>query len=298
MEQTRFSGPLSRANHDANAVPAIILKMQALYDSLSRSEQKVVKCIIENPEKIIYQSVADLAECSGVSDPTVVRACQRLGLNGYQDLKITLSKDLITPLQAIHEEIYPTDSTQTILGKIFQSTIQTLNFTHDTQNISDLETACNLLLAASKTVILGMGNSSAIAMDLQHKLLRLGFDVNAYSDSHMAAIAISTMKEHDVVFAISHSGSSRAVVDNAAYAKRRNINVISLTNIGISPLSKISDVSLHTASNETRYRIIGLSSRIAQLTIIDTLYTILALRSDPEKVAYMQVESALKPMKY
>ena len=78
--------------------PALVLKMQALLPTLSKSEQKVATYIIENPEKVIYQSVAELAEESGVSDPTVVRACQRLGLSGYQELKVTLAQDIVTPL--------------------------------------------------------------------------------------------------------------------------------------------------------------------------------------------------------
>ena len=55
-------------------------------------------------------SVAALADAAGVSDPTVVRACKRLGFTGYQDLKVTLAQSIVTPLQNIHEEISSDDT--------------------------------------------------------------------------------------------------------------------------------------------------------------------------------------------
>ena len=53
-------------------LPALLLKMKSLYNTLSKSEQQVVNYIMENPEKVIYLSVAGLAENSGVSEATVV----------------------------------------------------------------------------------------------------------------------------------------------------------------------------------------------------------------------------------
>jgi RpiR family carbohydrate utilization transcriptional regulator len=267
-----------------------------LRETLTKSEQRVVDSIIANPQEVIYASVAELAERSKVSDPTVVRTCKKLGLNGYQDLKITLAKELVNPLQAVNEEILPGDDTHTVANKVFQSTIRTLNFTHDTLNMGDIDRAVQRILQARKIVIVGVGNSHAISLDLQHKLMRLGMDAVAFSDPHLATIALSYMDERDLAFCISHSGSSREVVDLAALAKQNHIATISLTNIGISPLSRIADIALHTSSSETRYRIFGLNSRIAQLAIIDTLYTLIVLRNDMDKM--LVVESALKSRKY
>ena len=77
---------------------------------MSKSEQQVIDYISKNPEQVIYLSVAGLAENSGVSDATVIRACRSIGLNGYQELKVTLAQDIVSPLQSIHEEIGPEDA--------------------------------------------------------------------------------------------------------------------------------------------------------------------------------------------
>ena len=281
---------------DNGSVPSIVAKMNILRDSMTKSERSVVDYIIANPHEVIYASVAELAVHSSVSEPTVVRACKKLGLSGYQELKITLAKEIVNPLQSIGEGIEPGDGPQSISAKIFSSIIQTLNFTFDTMNIGDIEKAAKALAAARKIVIMGVGNSHAIAIDLQHKLMRLGFTATAYSDPHMASIAISYVDSRDVVFCISHSGSSREVVDIAVQARTKDACVISITNIGISPLSKVSVIALHTASNETRYRIVGFDSRIAQLAVIDTLYAIISICL--EKDEHLRVENTLISRKY
>ena len=278
-----------------NTNPPIIIKMQALRSMMTKSEQRVMDAIIANPHEVIYASVAELAAQSEVSDPTVVRMCKKLGLNGYQDLKITLAKDLVNPLQSINEDITVNDSSTTIAAKVFQSTIRALQFTHDTLIIPDVEAAVQLISQAERILIVGMGNSRAISIDLEHKLMRLNKDARAHSDPHFATIAASYFTKKDLLFCISHSGSSREIVDLAAQAVKQNVPVISLTNTGISPLSKLSTISLHTSAAETRYRIIGLNSRIAQLAIIDTLYTFLAMRSGDMN---MRVEDAMKSHKY
>ena len=104
-------------------VPGMVMKIQALRDGMSKSEQHVCDYIIAHPEKVIYLSVSELAAASGVSDATVIRASQKIGSSSYQDLKISLAQDIVTPLQAVNEEISEADSPNTVLEKVFQCTV-------------------------------------------------------------------------------------------------------------------------------------------------------------------------------
>lgn len=278
------------------ATPAVILRIQELSDTLSKSEQVVARYIIDHPDQVINLSVAALADAAQVSDPTVVRACQKLGFTGYQDLKVTLAQSMVSPLQNVHEEVTPGDDMAKVVAKVFASATNTLQYTYETLNVAALEQAVQLLQGARRILIFGLGASASVAADLQHKLQRLNLQAQAYSDSHLQALAAAYATGEDVVFAISHSGSSRVVVDNVRIAKGNGAKIICLSNIGRTPLSKLSDVCLHTASTETKFRIIAISSRIAELTIIDSLYTYLALSSD--HVRSLKVEKAMEGLKY
>ncbi len=279
-----------------SATPAVVLKIQELIPTLSKSEKRVANYIIEHPDQVITLSVAALADAAGVSDPTVVRACKRLGFVCYQDLKVTLAQSIVTPLQNIHEQIAPDDDIQKIVSKVFNSAIHTLQYTHDNLQSGDVQNAAELLMSARRVFIFGIGASGAIAFDLQHKLLRLGMDACTYVDAHLQAITSAYCTSEDVVVAISHSGSSKIVIDNVRMAKENGAKVISLTSFGRSPLSKMADICLYTASMETKYRILAISSRIAELTIIDSIYTYIAMRCD--SIKQMKVEKAMKDLKY
>ncbi|MBQ7759231.1 MurR/RpiR family transcriptional regulator [Anaerotignum sp.] len=279
-------------------LPTLLLRMEAMRDSLGQAERKVVDYILENPEKVIYLSVAGLAESSGVSDATVVRACRKLGLSGYQDFKVTLAQDIVTPMQSIHEEISEDDTASGIVDKVFQGTMQALTLTHDSLDAEALVKAADAITNARRVVILGMGSSYSVAVDMQHKLLRLGIDAVAFNDSHIQTITASLLTKDDVVFAISHSGSSKDIVDNTKLAKSNGATTISLTSIGSSPLSKTTDIQLYTASKETQYRIVALSSRIAQEVIIDTLYTLIAIRDKKYVDGFHKIEKAIQRKKY
>ena len=159
-----------------------------------------------------------------------------------------------------------------------------------------MEAAAQVLMNARKIVIFGLGGSAPVAMDLHHKLLRLGLDASVYTDPHLQVIACNYLDERDAVFAISHSGSSRCVVDSTQVAKNRGAKIISLTSAGKSPLSKLANVSLNTNSNETKYRVVSIASRVAALTIADSIYTFIAMRTDGAKS--LQVEKSMESLKY
>jgi DNA-binding MurR/RpiR family transcriptional regulator len=275
------------------------MKMKALRSSLSKSEVRVIDYISEHPEEVVYLSVSGLAENSGVSVATVIRACRDVGMTGYQDLKLTLAQDIVTPLQSIHEEITAEDSSSAIMDKVFQGNIHALRFTYDTIKVEKVEEAAEIIDRSSRVNIYGLGNSHSIAIDLQHKLMRLGIGAYAFTDSHMQIIASTFLKEGDSVFAISHSGSSKDIVDAAELSKKNGAKVITLTDIGRSPLGDISDVLLTTASKESHFRILALASRVAQMTIIDTIYTIIARKRGQLAIDnFHKIETALEPKKY
>ena len=176
---------------------------------------------------------------------------------------------------------------------------ETLTMTQRALDSKAVERSIDALCKARRIVIIGNGNSGAIAMDAQHKFLRIGLDAQAYTDDHMQMIAVVSLTPEDVVLAISHSGSSRDVGDAARLARERGATVITITNNGISPVSKLADIRLYTYSQETKYRTYAISSRMAELTIIDTLYTGVSLRLGEQAIGNFEaLEKALVVKKY
>ena len=104
----------------------ILIRMESMLDELSKSEKKVVAYALKHPKEVVRSSVSELAVKSQVSDATVIRTCYRLGLTGFQDLKVSLAQGLVSPISSINESIKEDDSYEEIITKVFNSSINTL----------------------------------------------------------------------------------------------------------------------------------------------------------------------------
>lgn len=276
-----------------------LLKLQGILRSLTDSERRVADTILEAPREVIHLSITGIAERARVSDATVIRLCKRLGMQGYQELKLAVAQDLVTPTERIYEDVKESDTVEDILNKVFQATKRSLDYTRSIIDAAQLEEAVAVILKAGKVHIYGCGNSGSVALDLQHKLMRLQINAAAYMDSHMQCIAGIQLRAGDACVAISHSGSSKGIIEAAKIAKAAGAIVICMTGVGPSPLSRISDLRLDAASQEVNYHIVALSSRIAQYTIIDSLYTALAMKINAITPNNEQlIENALKSLKF
>lgn len=276
----------------------ILLKIKCMYDSLGRGERKIADWTLEHPDRLIGMSISELAAACGCGDATVVRFSKRLGLNGYQALKIGVAQQLGSNLTG-SQSIHPDDTCMDIYAKHISDIAVTLEKTKSILSEGALASSAKALLQAQHIVILGLGSSAPVALDAMHKLQRAGLSAFAYSDNHMQMIAASHLSCSDAVLAISHSGSSVDIITALEYAKKKGATTISITNRGRSPIARYSDYLLPTNAEETKYTILAMSSRIAQLAIIDTLYTYIVLNGgDKIMQAIRETETALESKKY
>lgn len=275
----------------------IILNIQVLYNEMGKAEKKVADWILNHPNELLPLSIVELAEQSESSEATIVRFSKRLGFSGYQELKISLAKE--TKTNIVNAHMTKEDTAFEIYEKVCNDIYYSLESTRKVLDADSLQSASEAIMSAGKIVIMGLGNSAAVALDASHKLLRIGLDAYAYTDNHMQVIAASHLKEGDVAIGISHSGSSKDVIEAMQVAREHGATTICITNKGKSTIQKHSDIVLHTASEETKYNILALTSRIAQLSIIDTLYYHLVYQqSDKTFKSIDDTEHSLKRKKY
>lgn len=261
---------------NVNTNPGFFTRINAAMTKLRDSEKKIVDFIEKNQDEIIHLSITEVAERSETSESSVVRLCKRLGYKGFQDLKIHLARELISPEKQIHEVIEKGDNVEKIKKKVFQSNIQALYDSMEVCSDEEIQKAVNAISKARLIEFYGNGGSGTVALDAHHKLLKLGIKSFAYSDSVLQAMSASVLSENDVVIGISHTGSNTDVLAAMKLAKEAGATLICITNASKSPITNISDIVLQTASKETLFRTDAISSRIAQLTIIDILVAAVA----------------------
>ena len=252
-------------------------RLQAIRPSLAPTAQRIADYVLKHAEDVVHMSVTEVAEKADASEGSVVSLCQQIGARGFQQLKISLARDLVQPVQFIHEDLARTDDVGTVASKIFHSGMQAMQDTLKVIDINALGNAVKAIVAAKRVEVYGIGSAAPIAEDANYRLLRIGFESKSVIDSHVQAISASLTGPRVAVLTVSHSGSTHETVTATRLAKEAGATTICITNYGKSPLLAHTDIVLHTMARETQFRTEAMTSRIAQLAIVDALIACLAL---------------------
>jgi DNA-binding MurR/RpiR family transcriptional regulator len=255
------------------------------YDRLTKTEKKIADIIINKPHKVLEMSISELAMQANVkSEASIVKFYKKLGLSGFQQMKVLLAQELIQDsMELVYEDVEESDPAEVVAEKIFKATIKALFDTLSTLDIHSLEKAVEFFDKAKLIVFFGTGGSGAVAADAFHKFIRIGKNCQYKSDEHIMATILCNLTPNDLLVLISHSGETKTVVMFAEKAVSKGIPVIALTGNKHSSLAKKATLVLATNTRETRFRTDAMTSRLVQLVIFDTIYTLLAARN-PEKV--------------
>ena len=273
------------------ATASILMRIRHLGDALPPTARRIATYIAEHPDEVIRMSITEVAEQTQASEGSIVGLCRRLGVSGFQELKILLSRDLVEPMRLIHEDLRPSDTVSDVAEHVFAAHIVSLQETQKLLAQKTLARAVEILRAARRVEVYGIGSAAPIAQDLGYRLLQLGYDAKAVTDSHIQAVSAAMTDSGTGVVTISHSGSTRETVFATELAKQAGARTIGITRMGKSPLSRHCDIVLHTIANETRYRPEAMSSRVAQLAIIDTLVSCCALADARRSISRLQLSA-------
>ncbi|MBC8590053.1 MurR/RpiR family transcriptional regulator [Wansuia hejianensis] len=252
-----------------------ILKIKNLKDSFTDSEGRIADYIIENKEEVCNLTTGELAEITETSPASVIRFAKKLGYSGFQELKIAIAKD--TPkyemdIEKLYEAITLQDATEEIMEKVAIENIKAIKDTITLLNKEIIDISVEAIDKANYVNIFGVGSSGLVGEDLQYKMVRIGTKAGFHPDPHLQIVSASNMQEGDLAIGISHSGRTKETFNALKIAKNSGAKTISITKYGSNPVSDIADIKLYTTEVERHLRMGAISSRIAQLTIIDILF--------------------------
>jgi len=288
-------------NHSSAAVSSSsinsLTRIRSSYPSLAASEMRVADWVMQQPEMIMQFSMAQVAQACRVSDTTVLRFCRNAGFQGYTDLKLSIARDLVSPTQVIHDDIVEGDAPSVIAHKVFLSNIQALYDTLEVLDEDALIKAIELINNARQLLLVGIGTSAPIVQSMYNMLMRLGLNCKAQTDSYLQLMEVALLGPGDVVLAISQSGTSIDSVITLKEARENGAATICITGNAHSPITEHADVTLLSVAREARIE--SIASRLAQLSIADALYVILALDNlDATAQNEKRIWDALLPKMY
>lgn len=254
----------------------MLKQIERQYPSLTTAEQRVARWVLDHPQQAAGATLAAVARACETSEPTVIRFCRHIGLDGFREFTLRLAAALSLPTSYVHRDVGPEDTIPDAVAKVLDASIQTLVDTRRTVASMPLGGAAEKIQSATQLVFAGLGASGHVAQDACHKFFRLGVPCTAVTDApsilQRAAISVDT----DVLLFVSAKGVWPDIVSAATQAAERGAFVIAVTDPE-SRLAGTASLVLNIEPLEDTGIYTPMSSRLAQLAVLDALHVSLAL---------------------
>jgi len=110
----------------------------------------------------------------------------------------------------------------------------------------------------------------------------------------MQLMQATKLTDADCAIIISYSGQNKDALELARILKERHVPLIVITSFGNSTLANLGDITLLSISEETNYRAEALHALIAQISLIDSLFMMVAIsNSDQTEQTFQEIRTEI-----
>ncbi|MFI3238629.1 MAG: MurR/RpiR family transcriptional regulator [Lachnospiraceae bacterium] len=252
------------------------------YPTLSKGHKKIANYILESFEDVIFMTALEVAHHLEVSESTVVRFSQKIGLEGYPELLValrTLGKDKLQKAQPpkVTEKEYDDWG---VIASVLQSDMNKIHETLQELSADVFGVAIDTILEAKHVYILGLRNCAPLASFLHFYLNVLRPDVILLNSNSASEIYehLFRINSEDVIVGISFPRYSMQTIKAMELANDKGAKVIAITDDKHSPVNLYSSINLFAKSEMTSVA----ESLVAPLSLLNAIVVALCLRN-PER---------------
>lgn len=228
------------------------------YDLLTESERKLLHYILNHQKEVISMTAQKVADQCHVSKTVLINMAQKIGFEGFNDLRFYLKQeDSPIPISSL-EQIETT-----LVGNV-QRTLQ-INRKDKMEEIADL------ILQSSCVYVISRGTSKAIGSYLGHLLLTLNIKCIVIPDYNLLSIIARQMTSAEMLIAMSLSGKTNIIVETAKLVQSRGNKLVSISAFANNELNLCSDYHVYCASDIIDTKVDDTVTRIGMFTAVDLL---------------------------
>ena len=268
----------------------LLVRLRQALPELTPAAGRLAVVALADPASVSSRSIGDLAAHCDTSTASVARFCRQLGFSGYKEFRLALARAAAgedgrrIDFGVADGDIDPADGLRAVVRKLAYQEARAVEETADALDLQEVERVVDAIEGAPVVDVYGSASSGLAAQDLQQKLRRIGCLANSWTDAHLALTSAAVLPPGAVAIAFSHSGETEESLAALEVARTAGAFTVAVTNFPSSPLARGADAVLTTVSRETRFRYGAMSSRMAQLTVVDVLFIRVAQRR-PEEVS-------------
>ena len=241
-------------------------------------EKTIASYILEKQTMIEKESARYIASQVYTAPSTVVRFCQKIGFNGFNEFKEAYLNEIHylsshfhdidpnTPFNSHDKNVVLASKMGQLYKEIIDDTLTLIH--HDT-----LQKSIGLLNQATTIYVCSSGVQSDVAQSFKDKLLKIGKSVDIFPRLDEAFSRACFCDKKSVFILISYSGETESLLKVAKKLKEREIPSISITTFGENSLSHLVSNVLYVSTREKiTFNLGNFSMSISTLFLLDVLY--------------------------
>ena len=277
---------------DGQIQQGILSRVRWMSSYMNPALRRIAEQVLKSPEEVKSITIRDLATQCSVSDSTVTRFVRELDVPNFQQFKILVAEELSksrpkepneTGDQHVYEDIAEGDDSSSVLSKVSARYALTVQDTQRSLNIEQIEAAVSAIERSDMLAFFGIGSSIICVENALMRFMRVGKQCQFFRDVGVRQISTATLGPGTLAIGISNSGRTISTVDALKAAREQGASTLCVTSFPDSPIVRYSDIKLFTptvtgATGAADYHE-SMVSKIAQLQVIDVLYSVYAVRN-------------------
>ena len=284
---------MCRIKTDVKMYNDILAKIEALSSGFSKGQKLIASYILNHFDRAAYMTASKLGEEAGVSESTVVRFANELGLSGYPQLQGEIRESVRKRLTSVQRIALANDRLrgEDIPAAVLSADMENIRYTMENLDREAFDRATSAILEAKNIYIIGMRSSACLAEFMNH-YLSLVFDnvrlVRSTSGSEIFDRLIGLTPD-DVMIALSFPRYSARMINAVDFAVQSGARVIALTDNKLAPIAKNAYATLEARSDMASF----VDSLAAPLSIINALIVAVTRRKKDEVSRRLQELEAI-----
>ena len=228
-------------------VHPLMKKIVEQNSSLSPKGRILSDYILENPKKVVFMTIKQLASACQVSESTVVRFVGQLGYEGYSEFLQTL-RDLVDTEMTVLDRIDLSEIEEPKLDRfrrlVFEE-IDNLKHLYDTVNREDINKMVDYLHKSSTIYVIGSRLSYTLAYYMGWSLSKVRPNVQILTGSDSITLDWLTMAPPEsIVVIIATSRYTNELIRVARLVRRLEQTLLVIAESSLCPLIQFAHLTL------------------------------------------------------
>ncbi len=252
-----------------------------LRENFSGNEKIVAQYLLAHKTQIKTLSISQIAKQTYTSPSTTVRLANKLGYEGWKQLKQAYVEELeYTKVSFDQVDVnlpFGKQDDQDLVAKNLSSLeAETITDTYRFLDVDQAKVIAEKMSQAERIYIFGFTLSIGCVYDFVEKMLTIGKRVEILRDVDDIYYTSYYATRNDCILIISYSGETKELIEAMERMKKNHVTIYALTSIGENTVAQNADGVLHLSTREKLFsKISTFSSSISIHYVMDVLFSLI-----------------------